>query len=178
MITHITLFLWFTLLVLSMSSANPVKVTILLILMRILNFFIIHVQTASTWFPIIFLIMFTGGILMMFIILSSILPNEPAKKIKNFIIIIVIFIATTPFMAYASRTTFIPSTKWFLTSSPILWGTITLVSAYFLSFITILSKNKSSLRSRTCQRTKNFVNFLTRKWQLASHEKKRKQLEF
>ena len=59
---------------------NPVKMKIRLIAARFFIFFLIKNITSRSWLPFIFAILYLGGILIMFMILSSFLPN---RKIKN-----------------------------------------------------------------------------------------------
>ena len=175
MITLAATILWVLTFYLAIKAANPVKMAILLILIRAFTFLLLGIHTSSVWFSIIFLMLFTGGILIMFMILSSILPNEKAIKSKSPATIILIFSALIPLTNPYGLDTLAPSTKWFLASGSTLVGTVALVSRYFLAFVYILSKRNSPLRSDSCQNKENFVNFLKEKWQYKLSEKKTKQ---
>lgn len=62
---------------------NPVKIRLMLTTISFIIIVIIKEMSGMSWIPLILSMLFTGGILIMFIILSSITPNEPIKKNKK-----------------------------------------------------------------------------------------------
>lgn len=78
--TKIIMLALFLLLAVIYQSLSPVKVRMILLAIRSLSFGTIYIWTSSLWFPAIMYLVFIGGILIMFIILSSILPNIRSPK--------------------------------------------------------------------------------------------------
>lgn len=64
----------------NLETNNPVNLSINLIILRTCLIFEIYVMKRERWFPILFYILFLGGILVIFLILSSVSPNEKPKK--------------------------------------------------------------------------------------------------
>lgn len=149
---------WLILIIFIRNTINPVKTRIALIILRITTFYIINERVRNSWAPLIFLLIFTGGILIIFIILSSLLPNEKSLKIKPIPLLAIISIPLTTLIRRERNLTRTVKIKWFLQSSWTLIYTIILILAYFLSFIYTLSKNNQPIRSTSCYSKFNFVN--------------------
>lgn len=130
---------------------NPVKIRIILLVLRIVIFFIIALESGIIWFPVLFALLFIGGILIIFIILSSILPNEKRLKIK-------IFMMSIPVAIYLSRTSgkiidiriSAKVSKRFLRSRHTFYFLIIILILYFFCTIRMLCKNEIPMRSCIC----------------------------
>lgn len=134
------------------KNSNPVKIGIALIVLRALLLLILTVEKRNIWIPRIFFILFIGGILIIFMILSSLRPNEKSIKIKISVgIIILILTAVTNFHNEFSQER-IRITKSILNSIFSTTGITILLVAYFLTFISILNKRKNTLRTSLCQK--------------------------
>lgn len=143
------------------NSKNPIKTRFLILGIRFLIFVSLKLQKGEVWFPLIFFLLFTGGILIMFMILSSISPNEKSYKMKisKFAIIVIILVSVIPRMKEFPRRTNIPQTKRILTSG-VFYQIITIVILlYFFSSININKREGYSIRSFQCYCQSNFVNY-------------------
>lgn len=132
-------------------TKNPVKMRIILLIIRILIFYTISFQSGIVWFPILFSLLFMGGILMMFIILSSVLPNEKRTKIN------MLPIAMTFMLIFnINREKILDSrirlkiTKRFLRSNFRFYFLVLILILYFFSTITMLCKVEMPIRSVSC----------------------------
>lgn len=150
--TIIFIFIWiFTILLI--SSLNPVKIRIILILLRSTLFRIFYLNNTRSWFPIIYFIIFIGGIIITFVILCAVIPNEKTLKTKKIIFSTIIIIILTFFclqINISRENQIIHQIKWFFQSRLTFEILILMILRYFLSFIFILSKETSRLRSNLC----------------------------
>lgn len=132
---------------------NPVKLTCILLLLSSAMFLCISLTQGPTWFPIIFFILFVGGILVMFIILSSTIPNEKASKFKIKLMAFTIFsfiLRRTP----AYRFPLITQSKWAFLDSQIAVIITLIILVYFFSFLKIVSTKKTPMRKLNCYKWK------------------------
>lgn len=134
---------------------NPVKIRIILIILRLTIFFLIYLRSGIVWFPILFSLLFIGGILIIFIILSSILPNEKRTKIHIMRTIIlsnlILFTQHSKIEESLITGKFI---KRFLSRNNSFNLLILILILYFFSTITILCKVELPIRSVTCCKIK------------------------
>lgn len=130
------------------SRTNPIKIALNLLYIRIIIFFLMTLSTGSTWYPYIISILFIGGILIIFLVLSAIIPNEKDgkdKKVTGYALILAII------SLYARRSTnidlVIPANKWLLSS----WSTFIIIIfvllPYFFSITFLIWGGKTSMRS-------------------------------
>lgn len=137
-------------------SPHPVKIRIRLVILRLVIFIFIYSKTSRSWYPILFFLIFIGGILMIFIILSSVLPNEKTKKRKLGITpIILIFmirleLASKDFV----RENIANAAKITLDSSNSIAFLIAAIIFYFFSTLKIVCKEERPLRSHFCCKEK------------------------
>lgn len=149
----ITILYWIMLstllLIAIIKSINPVKIRIILIMLRNFLFLNLFLKRRISWFPTIFLIIFTGGILMIFIIVSSIIPNQkPIKfKISMTVLIARSIIALIEMKNTKELTTTFRSLKWNMERIFYIARLTSLIILYFFTFIRILSIEKRSMRS-------------------------------
>lgn len=150
-------------------SKNPMKICLTIIAASLIVFAYIYILSGITWFPLIIYILFTGGILIIFIVVSSVRPNKKLDKepIKPMVIILMatLILITVDLRPRELKEPQINQVKWFLNKKETLTGIIVLIIRYFASFITFLSKHSTSLRTILCHLNANFVNWLKNKWQ-------------
>lgn len=148
MITSLNIII--TTLVLAIStSLNPIKIIYLLITLRILTTIILTIQIATSWAPIIIFLIFIGGILISFIIIASMLPNEKSIKIK-FVQAIIIVAPFLLLINYTNNERIIFLIKSILASTTNLVIFIPLIICYFIVFIILISQTSAPLRTLEC----------------------------
>lgn len=130
---------------------NPLKIRIGLVLVRGVIFLIITVTTRTRFFPLVYYILFLGGILMMFIILSSLAPNAKIKKIKMApTIIILLGVLTISAFTSTIKTREGIMVKQTLSGRRTSIFLFFLVISYFLGFILTLEKENLPMRTLIC----------------------------
>lgn len=134
------------------NSKNPIKIRLLILLSVSIIFSVLRTNTGNVWFPLLFFVLFTGGILIIFIILSSILPNEKALKRKMPKILIIWIIVWS--LIERKKEIFFPRDhniiKGTLTSG-IIFPFITLtILIYFFRSIRFNNREEYSIRSFQC----------------------------
>lgn len=135
----------------SVGTKNPVKLRFILVLLRAMVFLIMNLGTGTRWFPIIFILLFTGGILIIFMILSSILPNEKPGKIWKPTRIIFTVTILICFLGKTSQENLIHnSVKAFISRGSVYWILISLLLLYFFSVILIVKRKKLPMRTLSC----------------------------
>lgn len=147
MITLIQIVLIFTTRAI-LKCRNPVKISIIILFISINLFFRMNYSTGKNWFRAIFILLFIGGILIIFIILASLIPNEKNKKIKVIICLRVILFNYL-FTCYYRPLSWniIQQNKWLLNSSRRFFALITIILIYFFLFIFFIKVEKLSMRS-------------------------------
>lgn len=134
---------------LAIKNTNPIKIRVTLVLIGALMFYYIKILTRQSWFPMIFYILFIGGILIIFIIVSSMLPNEPIKK-NNYrkiigILIVILIIGST-------KNITITQELWSNVKNELLTNLnfiilTNMLIRYFVTFLILVSKEKIPLRT-------------------------------
>lgn len=135
------------------TAVNPVKICASLILARVGLFTYIFCKNSSIWIRAIFFIIFIGGIIIMFIILTSLIPNEKNLKVRKKLTSILILSARFVSLRSSIAQVEIISTqqiKVIFFSNESFETLILAILLYFLVFVYILSKESSSLRSFSC----------------------------
>lgn len=141
-------------------TLNPVKLTmVLLIYSSLVTLHLWHLS-ATTWFPLIFYILFIGGILIIFMILSSGIPNEKVMKLKIEIFLIAA-IAASRLMLPGSTMGNATLTKGELITNHSFALIATIIILYFFFFLKIVRGKKSPTRNlfscpyrKTCKLSK------------------------
>lgn len=130
---------------------NPVKVRITLLIVRIAIFLSLIIKRGESWFPILFSMLFIGGILIIFIILSSISPNEKSIKLLFLSIpVIILIILTFQENKILENREIHKFPKRFLDSRSRFSFIILILILYFFSAIIILSKVETPMRRVLC----------------------------
>ena len=136
------------------QTRNPVKVRILLIVTRGSLFFWVGLTTGRVWFPTLFFLLFMGGIIIIFMILSSVLPNEKAGKLK---VPTFLLLSTTlaAIILPPLKVTVLPevvSVKSMLSQAYFTFSLTLLVTLYFFLVLFMIKTEKVPMRSVSCQR--------------------------
>lgn len=133
-------------------SDRPVKLRILMIFIRIYLFLTVIKRTGNVWFPMMYTLLVVGGIVLMFIILSSVLPNRTIKKEKYKVRITFIWIMSCYVYSLQRRSisTEIAIIKQVLSAHQNMVVMMTLIILYFLSFIYVLSRKKERIQAVVC----------------------------
>lgn len=134
------------------ASSNPIKTRFYILISARIIFLLLKLNTGSTWMPLIFFILFAGGILVIFIILASVLPNEKIFKLKfnkvRVTMLILILLLTQRNNKYLTISR--SQIKSFLTCSLNITLIITLILIYFFYSINLNTKEEYSIRSLQC----------------------------
>lgn len=131
----------------AITSRNPLKISVWLILIRSIVFYVSHLIMGITWIPIILFLLFIGGILIIFIILSSLIPNEKSKKAKFIIIPMIIFFVCGITLTKVSNSIINYELKWSIVRRINIIRLIIIVLIYFLRFIYIISVENIQIRN-------------------------------
>lgn len=134
------------------NSNNPMKIRFSILLGSSIIFLLIKIKTGSVWIPLIFFILFTGGILMAFIILASILPNEKIMKLKTSKIFFLILIMTTliTYTKMLGVENIAPQIKSFISTSLTLFLIVSIILIYFFGSVNLNARREYSIRSVNC----------------------------
>lgn len=132
---------------------NPLMLALILFLATISAIALAVLRTGIVWFPIIVIILFLGGVLVTFIILCSLTPNEKFNtKIKSGLILALVYVL---YPISARRTQGIEpsiSIKSFIDDAPIFATALFLMSLYFLRFNKVLGRREGPIRTLWCSR--------------------------
>lgn len=136
------------------SRKNPVKLRIIIMITASLIFFIIWINRRSAWFPSILMLLFTGGILVIFIILSSFHPNEGTSKLKMkrvlTLVTVLFLIKIYPIAGNYAQINCLESIKVWFQNIQTGISLTSLILIYFIVFIRILKKEENSIRILIC----------------------------
>nr|QNH68980.1 NADH dehydrogenase subunit 6 [Ergatettix serrifemora] len=61
------------------TTKQPMKMVIMILMQTLVSTFMMSMKTKSTWFPYMLMIIFIGGMMVLFIYITSITPNEKSK---------------------------------------------------------------------------------------------------
>lgn len=150
MIRLLLILIFLSLAKLAVRSVNPVKMRITLIIIARILIGKLYLLKGIAWFSCIIYLLFVGGILMMFIILSSLMPNQKPKKIKKFSLFIKTIISALILFWPPEHQRWGLNLMWQLRNNVAIGLALALVSAYFFFFIFLISKRKSSIKSTQC----------------------------
>ena len=106
-----------------------------------------------------------GGIIVIFLVLSSLTPNQPISKKFSFKLVIVIMLLSTFFVYPLIKMNQVPSMTVLRSKAALgettTFGIITfLILLYFIILSALILEIETPLRSERCHTKKNFVNFL------------------
>lgn len=132
---------------------NPVKIRLSILFLSSMFMVVMSTYSRSILVPVIFYLLFIGGILILFIIISSITPNEKSIKLSidyKAIIVIIRLVLASCIRLQSPRSTAVAQRKWFLTSNIRFVIALCLVIVYFVIFLKLLRDKKTSIRSEIC----------------------------
>lgn len=132
------------------KNINPMKARVTILFMRTLIFSLIFATKGSCWVPIIFYLLFMGGILMMFMILSSLAPNEQSKKMKVSLLRLALIFTIISIEQEMTRESTQLIIKQRVIRAPVIILRTFIIIIYFFSFLAILSEQKICMRSTIC----------------------------
>lgn len=134
------------------SRKNPVKAGIIILWLRTLIFLLTNLAGGSAWFRSLTFLIFTGGILIMFIVLSRFHPNETPQKInyKNITIIILGASLLPSSIRGIIDVSLERSRKIIYQRRRTAFIITMLVILYFSIFLKILGSKKNSMRITIC----------------------------
>lgn len=136
-----------------LSPLSPVKLALSLIVVRMMLFLEVYIFNSRVWMASIYIIIFVGGIIVMFMIMVSLLPNE--KNLKMGKLILISFLVVLPLSRGLLRDVQMENclnhtSKVIFFSNERFETLIIVILLYFFSFLAILSKETSTLRSSVC----------------------------
>lgn len=152
MIIHLITIATTIIIAILIKNKRPLKLRFIILLLTNIIFIKLTFNSGRSWIPLLFIILFTGGILLIFIILSSIIPNQKSKKFKPKIKIIIFIIINIALREKLIRkeTEILNQIKSFLTSGiNIIWIT-TVILIYFLRSIIYINTEETPLRTIQC----------------------------
>lgn len=127
---------------------NPVKIGFLLIIFSVSNFFVMFFSLGSSWFPLIFSLLFIGGVIVLLMVISSLFSNEKTDNYSLFFIFLTFLFFIIFFVPFFSRMfVYAQDFKVFLYSGFNFMFMVLLVLGYFFLFLFFISFEKASLRS-------------------------------
>lgn len=133
------------------KSSNPVKTRVAILALRITIFFQMRATTGASWIPILITILFIGGIIIMFIILSAVLPNEKRMRVKSFFVLtLALTITTLEFGWGVTGRVRAEKYKRFLISGVNFWAMIILILTYFIARMSSLNSEETPIRTLYC----------------------------
>lgn len=127
-------------------NTRPLKLRIVLVGIRGLIFLYLQENVGSTWFSLIFFLIFIGGIIVVFIILSAITPNQKYLKINSKIVFVIIMLRLPTAFLLPSDESLTIRMKWFISRNTNILIGIAIMLLYFFSFIYITTKEKYPIR--------------------------------
>nr|YP_010954498.1 NADH dehydrogenase subunit 6 [Exothotettix guangxiensis]WMV02060.1 NADH dehydrogenase subunit 6 [Exothotettix guangxiensis] len=81
-----------------MNMKQPMQMIIIILMQALFTVYMMSVKTKSSWFTYMLLIIFIGGMMVLFIYITSITPNEQNKGNMSTIIMMTILISTITMM--------------------------------------------------------------------------------
>lgn len=138
-------------LIIASKSANPVKTSLAILGVRVFIFLQMRILSGTSWVPVLMVLLFMGGIIIMFIILSSVLPNEKRIKVKNYWVFAPILAIAVIGWNWERGVNPSPRRyKRFLSSGNNFWIIIILIITYFISGLRVLRTEDTPMRTLYC----------------------------
>ena len=133
----------------TMFIKTPIKMCVFLALIITLLFTKFYMELDYSWFRLTMHLLFIGGILIIFMIVSSVIPNEKEKTTsKKFLITITItFIRGVYANSNIAVRSLHTEIKMFIRRTTLLVLTLFVITTYFTAFLSFITKRATSLRS-------------------------------
>nr|YP_009740690.1 NADH dehydrogenase subunit 6 [Ergatettix dorsifera]QID03652.1 NADH dehydrogenase subunit 6 [Ergatettix dorsifera] len=77
-----------------MNTKQPMKMVIIILMQTMMTTFMMSMKTKSSWFSYMLMIIFIGGMMVLFIYITSITPNEQMKSNITFIMVTTLVISS------------------------------------------------------------------------------------
>lgn len=141
------------------SLQNPLNFSVKLTFLTIVLFFHLYILT-SRWFPLILSMLILGGILVIFSVLSSLIPNEKIVKEKYLFFFFRLILRI--FLFLLEKLNYFPifkMNKSFIEEYRIFFLIISIILFYFFRFVSIISLQEGSMRKFTCFKKIKFCKF-------------------
>lgn len=135
-----------------LRGSNPIKIAIRILIIRSLVFIKLIILRGNIWIYSIIFLLFMGGILVLFIIISSLIPNSKRKKYSWRRTRLIIVLRRPLILTQETRETLFINLKWTLINKNILMFFRLIISCYFFCFLELVKKLKTPIRSYTCWR--------------------------
>lgn len=134
-------------------NARPLTLAFALFLCTFTSMTLASFTRRSSWFPMVTLILYLGGILVTFMVLCSLTPNQRVKKIKfsnlaTATIVVFILYFTERNLKLPEEP--IPTVKTFLEEAPIFISAVAMILLYFFRFGKIIGERWGPMRTLWC----------------------------
>lgn len=133
------------------NMRNPVKIGMMVITLRALILRSTVKITGEVWIRVVIFLLFMGGILVVFIVVSALAPNENPKKIKKINLLIALIVSSL--LSFSGVGTVVKTRREVIKTSVVsrwfLRMVLILMSLYFFIFLIVINKDRMSLRRFT-----------------------------
>lgn len=130
------------------NMRNPVKIGMMVITLRALILRSTVKITGEVWIRVVIFLLFMGGILVVFIVVSALAPNENPKKIKKINLLIALIVSSL--LSFSGVGTVVKTRREVIKTSVVsrwfLRMVLILMSLYFFIFLIVINKDRMSLR--------------------------------
>lgn len=130
------------------NMRNPVKIGMMVITLRALILRSTVKITGEVWIGVVIFLLFMGGILVVFIVVSALAPNENPKKIKKINLLIALIVSSL--LSFSGVGTVVKTGREVIKTSVVsrwfLRMVLILMSLYFFIFLIVINKDRMSLR--------------------------------
>lgn len=127
-------------------TRRPIKKTIALLIFSAWTFLVLGANKTPTWIPTIYIIIIVGGILIIFIILAALSPNEKRQPVSGVILAPTLMWVLTRGATRGQKTSSEATLLEALSISHNFYIITFLILAYFLCFTGIIYSIKNSMR--------------------------------
>lgn len=135
----------------SLATLNPMKMIFTMAVLRTLIFIILNISIRVTWIALLLYMLFLGGILIRFIMVASLIPNEKSLNFKPRHFLLVIMVAVT-FLTSQQNVAEIFYAKNILLRDLNIILMVRIILIYFLIFIEVITQTKRPLRTSYCHK--------------------------
>lgn len=133
----------------SLYAANPIKILALMSRISLLLAHWMIMCLRTTWPPLILLLLFLGGILVRFIVVSSILPNQKTYRGPSVGVLSMVSIGMAC-LSFPTKRMDVVLLKATLYAGGNISFFLLIIIAYFFIFLAVTSGIKKPLRTRFC----------------------------
>lgn len=127
---------------------NPIKIGMVILIAGAIILILVASDTGNVWTSSIIFLLYLGGILVVFIVISSVAPNEKPKKVKR--LLVITFLLASIFLRISNKETLeslVSQSKARVSSGALILAIILLMSSYFFIFLSVVREGKTSIRT-------------------------------